>query len=261
MARVKPFLLAKMTWPEAKTLLAETDIAIIPVGSTEQHGPALPLDTDAFEADQFAQAVAERLWPRVKTVVTPLVSYGVSPHHMPFAGTVTLRAETLIDLVVDIGLSLSNHGVKRIVVMNSHGGNSPALSIALRRLHEAGLWCVQIAWWEIVSDLVKQTFTPPYFHADDMETSVAWGLGQRVLQDKRVDEPGREPVPGYTKATMFAEAPNFSPVFDMTEYTDSGTIGNARRADPQKGKRVAEAAIERMAAFIEKAAALDLAKR
>lgn len=261
MARIKPFLLAKMTWPEAKATLAETDIAIIPVGSTEQHGPALPVDTDAFEADAFAQAVAERLWPRVKTLVTPLVSYGVSPHHMPFAGTITLRAETLIDLIVDIGLSLAKHGVKKIVVMNSHGGNTPALSIALRKLYDTGLWCVQVAWWEIVADLVKQTFAPPYFHADDMETSVAWGLGQRVLQDRRVDEPGREPIPGYTRATMFAEPPNFSPVFDMTEYTDSGTIGNAKRANPETGKRIADAAVQRMAAFIEKAAALDLAKR
>ena len=59
MVGAKPFLLAKMTWPEAEALLAQTDIAIIPVGSTEQHGPALPVDTDAFEADAFAQAVAE----------------------------------------------------------------------------------------------------------------------------------------------------------------------------------------------------------
>jgi len=256
MPAAKPFLLAKMTWPEAKALLTETDIAIIPVGSTEQHGPALPLDTDAFEAEQFAQAVAERLWPKVKTIVTPLVSYGVSPHHMPFAGTVTLRAETLIDLIVDIGLSLAKHGVKKIVVMNSHGGNTPALSIALRKLHDAGLWCVQIAWWEIVADLVKQTFMPPYFHADDMETSVAWSLGQRVLEDKRVDEPGREPIPGYTRATMFAEAPNFSPVADMTAYTDSGTIGFAKQADRTKGKKVAEAAVDRIAAFLEQAAVL-----
>jgi creatinine amidohydrolase len=256
MPGAKPFLLAKMTWPEAKALLSETDIAIIPVGSTEQHGPALPLDTDAFEADAFAQAVAERLWPKVKTIVTPLVSYGVSPHHMPFAGTITLRAETLIDLIVDIGLSLAKHGVKKIVVMNSHGGNTPALAIALRKLYEAGLWCVQVAWWEIVADLVKQTFAPPYFHADEMETSVAWALGQRVLQDKRVDEPGREPVPGYTKVTMFAEPPNFSPVSDMTDYTQSGTVGNAKQADPVKGKKVAEAAVDRIATFLERVAGL-----
>jgi creatinine amidohydrolase/Fe(II)-dependent formamide hydrolase-like protein len=126
----------------------------------------------------------------------------------------------------------------------------------LRKLYEAGLWCVQVAWWEIVADLVKQTFAPPYFHADDMETSVAWALGQRVLQDKLVDEAGREPIPGYTKVTMFAEPPNFSPVADMTDYTKSGTIGNAKQADPAKGKRVAEAAVDRIAAFLERVAGL-----
>ncbi len=251
---VKPFLLAKMTWQEAETLFQETDIAIIPVGSTEQHGPGLPLDNDAYLAEKFAHAVAEQLWPKVKTVVTPLVSYGVSPHHMSFAGTITLQHETFIELIVDIGMSLAKHGAKKLVIMNSHGGNTPALSIALRKLHDAGLWCVQIAWWQIVADLVKETFQPPHFHADEMETSVTWALEQRVLKDKLIDEPGREPVPGFTKATMFPEPPNFMPTFDMTDFTESGTIGYATRADPEKGKKVAMAAIERIVAFITKLA-------
>ncbi len=258
MTDIKPYLLAKMTWQEAKALLKKTDIAIIPVGSTEQHGPALPLDTDAFQAEKFAHAVAEKLWPKVKTVVAPLVSYGVSPHHMPFAGTITLRHETLIDLIVDIGTSLSKHGVKKIVVINSHGGNTASLSIVLRKLYEMGIWCVQIAWWEITADLIKENFKPPYFHADEMETSIAWALGQRVLAEKRVDEPGREPIPGFIRATMFAKPPNFFPAFDMTDFTDSGTIGYATRANPERGKRVVSAAIERIVTFIEKVADLKL---
>jgi creatinine amidohydrolase len=258
LTEVKPFLLAKMTWEEAKQIFKETDIAIIPVGSTEQHGPALPLDNDAFQADQFAQAVAERLWPKVKTVVAPLVSYGVSPHHMPFAGSITLEHETFIQLIVDIGKSLAKHGVKKLIIMNSHGGNTASLSIALRKLFDAGLWCVSIEWWKITSDIVKETFAPPHFHADEMETSVAWALGQRVLSGKRVDEPGKEPIPGYTQATMFPKQPNFSPIFDMTEYTSSGTIGLATRADPQRGQKVVDAAIERMVDFVEEVAKLKL---
>lgn len=247
----KPFLLAKLTWQEAKALLQETEIVIIPVGATEQHGPALPLDNDAFQANTFAHAVADSLWPEVKVIVTPLVSYGVSPHHMSFAGTITLRHETFIDLIYDIGISLAQHGAKKIIIMNSHGGNTPALSIALRKLHEKGLWCVSIEWWKIASDLIKETFEPPHFHADEMETSVAWALGQRVLTDKRIDEPGREPIPGYTKATMFPDPPNFSPIFDMTDYTDSGTIGYATRATREKGDKIVKVVIERIAAFIK----------
>jgi creatinine amidohydrolase len=255
---IKPFILAKMTWQEAEALLKKTDIAIIPVGATEQHGPALPLDTDAFQAERFAHAVAEKLWPKVKTIVTPLVSYGVSPHHMPFAGTITIQPETLINMIVDIGTSLAKHGVKKLVIMNSHGGNSSSLDIALRKLFEKGLWCARLEWWKIVSDLVKETFKPPHFHADDMETSVAWALGQRVLKDKRVDELGREPIPGFIRAAMFAKAPNILPAFDMTDFTDSGTIGYATNANPERGKRVVAAAIERMTAFIAKAAHLKV---
>lgn len=257
MTDVKPYLLAKLTWKEAKTLYKETDIAIIPVGSQEQHGPALPLDNDAFQAQEFAHRVADRLWPKIKTIVTPLISYGVSPHHMPFAGTITLRHETFIDLIVDVGKSLSEHGAKKIIVMNSHGGNTAALSIALRKLHdEASLWCACIEWWKITGDLVKQIFEPPHFHADEMETSVAWALGQRVLEDQRVDEPGREPVPGFSKATMFPPQPHIMPIWDTTDLTDSGTIGYATRADPKKGQKVVDEAIERIARFIEKVATL-----
>jgi len=255
---LKPFLLAKLTWQEAKALYEETDIAIIPVGSQEQHGPALPLDNDAFQAQEFAYLVADRLWPMVKTIVTPLVSYGVSPHHMPFTGTITLRHETFIDVIVDIGKSLAKHGIKKIVVMNSHGGNTAALSIALRKLHdEDSLFCVGIEWWKIAGDLVQKTFEPPHFHADEMETSVAWALGQRVIDKKRVDEPGREPVPGFSKATMFPSQPHIMPVWDTTDFTDSGTIGYATRASPEKGQIIVDAAIERIVAFIEKVASMD----
>lgn len=257
MADIKPFDLAKLTWQEAKALFRETDMAIIPVGSQEQHGPALPLDNDAFQAQEFATLVADRLWPKIKLAVAPLISYGVSPHHMPFSGTITLRHETFIDLIYDVGNSLAQHGVKKIIVMNSHGGNTAALSIALRKLYdELGLWCVGIEWWKITGDLVKETFDPPHFHADEMETSVAWALGQRVLEDKRVDEPGREPVPGFSKPTMFPSQPNIMPVWDTTDFTDSGTIGYATRADPKKGKKIVEAAVERIVLFIKQVASL-----
>jgi len=250
---VKPYMLGKLTWEESQALFKETDIAIIPVGSQEQHGPALPLDNDAFQAQEFAYLVADRLWPKIKTAVTPLISYGVSPHHMSFSGTITLRHETFIDLIVDVGKSLAKHGAKKIIVMNSHGGNTAALSIALRKLYdEEGLWCVGIEWWKITADVVKETFEPPHFHADEMETSVAWALGQRVLEDKRIDEPGREPILGFTKATMFPPQPNIMPVWDTTDFSDSGIIGYATRADPEKGEKIVVAAIDRITAFIKR---------
>ena len=90
-----------------------------------------------------------------------------------------------------------------------------------------------------------------------METSVAWALGQRILKDKRIDEPGKEPIPGFTKATMFPPQPNIMPVWDTTDFTDSGTIGYGTRADPKKGQKVVTEAVDRMVTFVEKVVTLD----
>ncbi len=258
MTNGQPFQLGNLTWEEAQVLFQETDIAILPVGSQEQHGPALPLNNDAFQAQEFATRVADQLWPKIKTVVTPLIPYGLSQHHMPFAGTITLCYETFITLILDIGKSLAKHGIKKIIVINSHGGNTAALSLALRRLFdEEGLWCANIEWWKITGDLIKEIFDPPHYHADEMETSVAWALGQRVLEDKRVDELGREPVPGFSEPTMFPSQPHIMPIWNTTDFSESGTIGHATRANPEKGKKVVDEAIKRIVAFVERVATLQ----
>lgn len=83
-------LLAKMTWEDVEKRLKESDVAIVPVGSTEQHGPALPLDNDAFTSYTLAVTAAEKVADYVKPIVTPAMSFGVSDHHMEFSGTITL---------------------------------------------------------------------------------------------------------------------------------------------------------------------------
>ncbi|MGV9170658.1 MAG: creatininase family protein [Promethearchaeia archaeon] len=109
----KQYLLSKMTWPEVEKRLERCKTVLVPIGSTEQHGPALPVDNDHFVATQFAYRLAERIWDEMKLVVTPTIAFGQSQHHMDFKGTITLRESTLASVVVDVCRSLAHHGFER----------------------------------------------------------------------------------------------------------------------------------------------------
>ncbi len=122
-----PYLLGELTWPQAKSRFKEVDIALLPVGAIEQHGPHLPLDADAFDANYLARKIAEAC-RNPKPIVLPLVAYGVSYHHEDFSGTISVSPETLSQLIYEIGMSASRHGVTKLIIINGHGGNSPALA-------------------------------------------------------------------------------------------------------------------------------------
>jgi creatinine amidohydrolase len=240
-----------MTWPEVEERLKESDIALVPVGSTEQHGPALPLDNDHFSAVQFAKMVAEKLWDTVKVVVTPPIAFGYSPHHMGFKGTITLRESTLADVIVDICTSLASHGFKKIVLINGHGGNVTAIGNALHSLQgKIDAQVFNIDWWAVASDKILEVATRPVYHACDMETSVSMYLGQQVREDKLVDEPGKSPVPGFVDPDLFAPPPKVSMMYSMKDITDSGVVGYATKATKKKGKQIAEVALNRIVKFI-----------
>ncbi|MFW9835682.1 MAG: creatininase family protein [Candidatus Thorarchaeota archaeon] len=251
----KNYLLANMTWPEVENRLKECDIVLVPLGSTEQHGPALPVNNDYFIATQFAHRAAERIWNTHKVTVTPTINFGFSPHHMDFPGTITLSELTLSSMIADICHSLAQHGFKKIIIINGHGGNETAIQNALHDMQgniDAKVFCAN--WWSLVIDRIKDIVTPPVYHACDMETSVAWYLGQRVLEDKRVDEPGKSLVPGFVIPDMLAPPPRVSTSYRMKEITDSGVVGYSTKATKEKGKLVAEAVLERLVNFIEEIA-------
>ncbi len=246
-----PYRLIKMTWQETEERLQESDTILVPIGSVEQHGPALPVDNDHFIATRFGELVCETLWPDFKVTLAPTIAFGHSPHHMDFKGTITLEESTLVNVIVDICKSLRRHGFANIVLLNGHGGNRTAISSALSKLHNMGFDKVfSIDWWGFIMDKIPEMFSRPVFHACDMETSVAWALGQRVLDEKRVDEPGRSPYPGYLMPDMLNPPPNVSVGTSMKEFTDSGTVGYSTRATKKKGEKAVALVIERVCEFI-----------
>lgn len=129
------------TWPEVEQYLARERVVIVPIGSTEQHGPNGILGTDSICAEEIARRVAAE----AGFLVTPTISVGMARHHMAFPGTLTLRPETLMAVLHDHVWSLYQHGFRGIVFVNGHGGNIATASAALSNLREE-LPDAQVEW-------------------------------------------------------------------------------------------------------------------
>jgi creatinine amidohydrolase len=119
----KPKTLFEMTRSEAEELLKQTDMGIVVCGSTEQHGPHLPMGTDTFEGTENAKRAARLLEKEgIKVVIATPIPFGISYHHMVWTGTISIRPETLVSLIVDVCESLIAHGIKKIVLVLGHTG-------------------------------------------------------------------------------------------------------------------------------------------
>jgi creatinine amidohydrolase len=129
---MKKILLTEMTWSEVKDALKKTDTVLIPVGSTEQHGPHLPLGTDTLIACKITEEVAKE----VNAVVAPPIAIGFSTEHLDFPGTITMIPKTLMSLIRDTCRSLISHGFKKIIIVNGHGGNTGLIEAATRELKQ-----------------------------------------------------------------------------------------------------------------------------
>ena len=130
-AKVKNYI-PHMTWTEVEEALKHTDMVVIPVGSNEQHGPALPLGSDSLAAVEACKLLAQR----TDVLIAPVVLAGLSEHHMGFPGTITLSPETFEAVLVDTARSLVRHGFRKLMFYNGHGGNTVSVRNAIQRINQ-----------------------------------------------------------------------------------------------------------------------------
>jgi len=172
--------LQRSTWPEVEDYLQRRSDVIVPLGSTEQHGPAGLIGTDALCPAFIARAVGQR----EGVLVAPTVAYGNAHHHLGFAGTVSIRPSTLVSLICDLLESLVHQGFDRILLLNGHGGNVAPAQTAIAEV-QAGvtldgatpLRCSLSNWWEgpRVSRLLADRFgDADGEHATCGEVSLTW---------------------------------------------------------------------------------------
>ena len=144
--------LAKMTTAQAKEAFEKDPIIVIPVGSTEQHGTQGALGTDFMVPSYLADHVEDV----DNVIVAPTVPYGVCPYHLSFEGSINIGYEGLYMVLHGIMDSLMQHGAKRFVVLNGHGGNTPSIDRAALEVYHKGGVCASVDWWSLVAQLDKK---------------------------------------------------------------------------------------------------------
>ncbi|MBS3781900.1 MAG: creatininase family protein [Candidatus Thermoplasmatota archaeon] len=224
------------------------DTAILPIGSLEQHGPHLPLDTDSFDAGYIVEKAVGRLDPP-KPPILPTIPYGVSDHHMSFPGTVTLRSDTLEDIIVDVGRSVLQHGFFKLYIYNGHGGNEAAIRTAAQKLKkETGMLVVTDSFESLSPEAEELVETDNDVHAGEFETSLVLAVRGDMLDERTIPEKEFEfPDP----KMEFDHKPEFNYTWNTHDITKTGVIGDATKASKEKGEKLWEAGIERLKKRLE----------
>jgi creatinine amidohydrolase len=252
------FRYEKLTWPEINEAIDLEQVCILPCGAVEQHGPHLPLDVDLVCPNGIARGAGEQI-PE-KMLVLPIVAYGYTGHVMDFPGTINSHYEHFIHHVLDITESLAYHGFKKIVLLNGHGSNMPNLDLVARRTNlETDAECVCCAWWNLLT--VDKEFLPGWreskfpggcAHAGELETSLYMYLdGDHVRNDlikSGVISFNEEESP-FQWIDLFAAGPA-SVISWTSSYSETGVLGEAELASPEKGQQVYEEAVRQLIRFV-----------
>ena len=245
-----PYILAEAHYRDIKQ--ARYEVAILPWGATEAHNYHLPYGTDNFEADAFAREAARIASDRgARVIVLPTIPFGVNTTQLDINLTINMNPSTQMSVLHDIASSLERHGVPKLMILNSHGGND--FKQMIRELHTRHtIFLCAVNWFRSL-DLVKY-FDAPGDHADEMETSVMMHIAPRVVLP--LSEAG-DGAQRRLKITGFREGWAWTPR-QWTEVTSDTGTGNPKAATPEKGKKYFEDVTAKLTQFIVELDAADL---
>lgn len=236
-------------------------IAVLPIAATEQHGPHLSVGTDSIIAAGMVEEVTKRLPDDLTVLFLPIQMIGKSNEHLRSPGTITLSAETLISAWTEIGESVARAGIKKLVIVNSHGGNVEIMGIVGRELRvRCGMLVAQCAWRRlgVPSGLFSDTENNFGIHGGDFETSVMLHFApERVRKDKMADF-----VPksiGMTKEYTQLRMTGFTSMAWIAEDNHpEGVAGEAHLATAEKGAKAAAFQAERFIELLQDVAKFPL---
>ena len=253
---------ADLKWTDFSPGRMAQAIAVLPVAAIEQHGPHLPLGTDAMIMEGYLARVRELADGAPDIRILPLLQVGTSHEHMDFPGTLSLSPQTLLSVIADLGASVARAGCRKIVLLNSHGGNSAALDIAaleLRRLHQ--MLAVTVSWsrFGYPQGLFSAQEIRHGIHGGDIETSLMLAFRpQLVRMDLAGDfAPASLRMEGAFKWLNAGRPAGFG--WMAQDLSTNGAMGNAAIASAEKGIAAAEFGAKAFLELLDDVAKFDLA--
>ena len=231
---------------------AERTIAVLPVAATEQHGPHLPLSVDTLLIDGVVAAALPHLAPDLNVLFLPTQAVGLSPEHAAFAGTLTLKTETILRLWTDIAESVAAAGIRKLLLLNSHGGQVSVMDLVARDLRaRLDLLVYSVSWFNLpltgtdgqdlnaLFSAIEHRFG---IHGGDIETSMMLALAPaqvnmaqaRDFRSSAQERAQRFDVLGNGKSAKLG--------WQTQDYNAAGAVGNAANATVEKGRALVEAA-------------------
>lgn len=247
---MRPYILAETNWKEVKD--ARYDVAILPWGATEAHNYHLPYSTDVIEADHIAAESARIAWERdAKVIVLPTIPFGVNTGQADIKLDMNLNPSTQFAILNDVIDVLQRHGIYKLLILNSHGGNDFRTMLRELGLKYPKMFLCTSNWFQSVKK--SDYFEEGGDHADEMETSLMLYFAPQLVLP--LDEAGdghekKHRIKAFSEGWVWAER-KWSQI-----SADTGT-GNPKKATREKGERYFKAITEKMGDFMVKLAASD----
>ena len=248
----------------AASSVIDQTVAVLPVAAIEQHGPHLPVSVDTSLVNGVIEAALPHLPADLPVLFMPTQQVGKSNEHIRYPGTLTLSAQTLISVWMELGACVARAGIKKLVLFNSHGGQISVMDIVARDLRTAhDLIVFSSNWFTLpLGDEVMKLFTPAEhrfgIHAGDMETSMMLALREKYVDmahaqhfHTQAEERAKNyPILGNGAAAKLG--------WQMQDYNPYGAAGNATLATATKGRALIDAAGLQLARVLQEISSLPL---
>jgi creatinine amidohydrolase len=230
-------------------------VAVLPFGATEPHNLHMPYGTDTFQVEELGRRACARAYDGgARVTLLPAVPFGVNTNHLQVPGglALSLTPTTLLQILTDLVESLERQGVRKLVLLNGHGGNE--LKPLTRQLHHrTGVFLCVCDWYRMAADLYPSIFEKPGEHADEVETSLGLAFFPDLVCKELADN-------GAAKPSRFAAINRgWISITRPWHLVSANTgLGDPRAATAEKGHRLMDALTERLATFLTELAASPL---
>jgi len=240
----KPYRWDNLTSPQVKAQAEAEAIVLVPTGSTEQHGPHLPVGTDAIISTYMCEQIAQELISRgIPAIVAPTVAVANSMHHMSFAGSMSLEPTTYIEMLTEYCRAVASHGFKKIVIVNGHGGNTAPNSVAQIKINrELGFPVYHTMYFAGIDQSAFIETQKGMIHACEAETSFILAIDETLVDPIYLETSGN--MGGATEGETRGLISTFH---RMETTTPNGVMGNSLKATKEKGEKMIAASTKSVA--------------